>query len=114
MNIFTRRLHDWLIPYDEYIRVDAVYYTLDEMFVSLSMWHSIRSAVVSVFQYWIDTGACEKYDEHYKFDLALAQKLIATSNNPETQFVTLQSGEQVEVLKDLNYKILEEKLSPWQ
>lgn len=84
--------HSWLIPGEQYIRKTSRWYaSADSMFISLSTWHSIRSAVVSVFQYWINSVCCDDDMMQYSdFDLSLAKKLMETSENPDTKIVTLE------------------------
>jgi len=104
-----RSFDEWIIPSKDYI-----YDQYREGFISLSMWHSIRSVMVSVFQYWIDSDYCndEIVSEESGFDFSLAKKLIETSENPASKIVTSASGEKVQVLENFNYEIFSRKLSP--
>jgi len=89
--------------------------------ISLSTWHSIKHGFCYVLNRWFNEhademknwycGGCYSGYNREKFDMELAKKIIETRDNPATTIITLESGEQCEVLTEFNENILKHKIS---
>jgi len=112
------RFHDhflsWLMGYGEFVydRESADDQHREHGFISLSTWNSIKYPITNVWQRWLDdmnkNGCLYSNQEFIQImNFEHLNCLIEMRDNPATRFITTASGEQCEVLTELNQQKLE-------
>jgi len=119
--------HQWLMKSHDYVYsvnteasssndTSAINQPLYKGLISLSTWHSINHGFYYVLNRWFNEDADEmknwRCSDHNKpFEMELAKRIIETRDNPPTTTITLESGEECEVLTEINENVLKHKIS---
>jgi len=120
--------HQWVMKFSKYVysaeneisqsRLNRGY---DKGLISLSTWQSIKHGLCYVLNRWFNEHGdkmknlhCHShmYTPREKFDIERAKRIIETRDNPPSTIIKLESGEQCEVLTELNENVLNNKISP--
>ena len=120
LNNINGLFHEWIISKTDYVDPNDDNYGTETStnsrrhrgLIPLSYWLSSKKGVCYVLRRWIYGAKKLKFSTHV-FDHEFAQHIVDTRNNPATHFITLESGEQCEVLSELNEKSLYDKLTPY-